>query len=416
MGRCRGTFACCFAVLLLAGCNSAGGGASEKVVNGRGGANPSEPIQRLLQERARRLLAGDIAGYLAGLGPQARGFEEPIARVALSLPFEKIDMTVNEATISDDGTKFRGASVHLIYKFKELPEDNPFRVRFLYDIDRQQDGSWVVVRSVFDRRQGIPPPPPLWPTGPVEITRSPHFLVMNRPGVPKVAEATALAEKGYTQLLPRLPLVTDPRALLVLAKDDDEFVASSGTRGGVAQQQSECIPVPATALCRPEERLVLADLPATLGVAGATGETTASPEGVFQHELAHLALSRFTRSCTNRWVVEGGAMLLAGERRVSEWRALLPKLDSTGLNPLSYGFANAAVSYLVESFGAAKFFDFYQNFKSLPEQECSGNVANVRSRLDERLLRSYYRFGVEDLEGFTRDYIRKALAAAPSTP
>jgi len=408
-------------LVIAAGC---GDSQSREDALGRGRpatASPNEPIQVLLRERAKRLLAGDVDGYLAPLGAEAAAFEGPIARVAVTLPLDRIDMTVNEANISDDGTKFRQASVWLTYNFKDLPADNPFRVRFLNDIDRQQDGTWVITKSKFDNRLNIPPPPPLWPKGPVEITRSPHFLVMARPGVPRVAEATALAEKAYDALLPKLPLETDGHALLVLARDGKEFVENYGPKEATAVNQSLCSPVPGSTdtLCRPEERLVMADLSdiLTIGVVKKQGtENTGSPDGVFQHELAHLALSRFTRECTTLWVAEGAAMLLAGERRTDEWKLRVGsgQLNDLRLNakPFSYGFANAAVLYLVETFSAEKFFDFYQNFKNLPlpTQECSGAVRDVRSQNDERLLRRYYRFGVEDLEGFTRDYIRKAVA------
>jgi len=409
--------------VFTAGC---GGDKSPADAPGRGKpatANPNEPIQAMLRERAKRLLAGDVNGYLAPLGPEALAFEGPIARIAATLPLNRIDMTIHEANISSDGAKFRGASVWLTYNYRELAADNPFRVRFLYDMDRQQDGSWIITMSKFDRRSGVPPPPALWPTGPVEITRSPHFLVMARPGVPRVAEATALAEKGRAQLVPKLPLETDERSLLVLAKDTKEFVDNYGPEDATALQRDFCSLVPGNdqRLCRPEERLVMANLTDTLAtgvVKLENAENTGTPQEVFQHELSHLALSRFTRPCTNRWVVEGTATVLADERWTDEWKFRVSpkgKLDQLPLNsnPLSYGFANAAVLYLVETFGAARFFDFYQNFKDLPVdvKGCSGQVTDVRSQLDERLLRRYYRFGVEDLEGFARGYIRKAVGA-----
>lgn len=394
--------------VLSAGCGSH---QSPEDALGRGKpatASPNEPVQALLRDRAQRLLAGDVDGYLAHLSPSARSFEEPIARVAVTLPLGKIDMSLNEATISDDGSKFRGASVWLTYAFKELPDDNPFRLRLLYDIDRQQDGSWIITSSKFDNRPFVPPPPALWPRGPVEITRSTHFLVMARPGVPKVAEATAQAEKAYAELHPKLPFAIDERALLVLAKDAHESVENNGP--DVAFENSFCNPVPGGDVCRQEERVVMVNLFAVLNPGPVSQENVGTTDGIFQHELAHLALSHFTRPCTTDWVVEGGAMELAGERRTDEWKKLAQVgLDQTSLVEGGYGFANAAVLYLVATFGASKFFDFYQNFKNLPQ--CTTAERDVRSKLDERLLRRYYRFGVDDLAVFTRDYIRKAVGA-----
>ncbi len=385
-------------------------------------ANPRRPVQLMLRERAKRLLAGDVEGYLAALSPEARAFEEPIARVAVTLPLSKIDLTVGEATISDDGSSFRNASVTMQYSFKELPADNPFRLRFLYDIERRQEG-WVVTKSQFILPPDAPPPPPLWPFGPVEITRSPHFLVMARPGVSSVAEITDQAEKAYAELRPRLTLTPDDRLLLVLATDRKEYMDNYGDEGSVALARHPFI-VTAGHPARPEERLAMANLQALSEVGEVKLEQSlrpVQPDEVFRHELAHLALSRFTRPCTNGWVAEGGAMLLAEEHAVrsAEWRAIVAADELAGLRlnpnepPLDYAFAYAAALYLVEKGGSEKFFDFYQNFKNLPEPTllCSGQVGTVRSRLDERLLRRYYRIGVEDLEGFTREYIRKAAPA-----
>ncbi len=40
-------------------------------------ADPREPVQEMLQERARRLTAGDVEGYLRPMTPEARAVEEP---------------------------------------------------------------------------------------------------------------------------------------------------------------------------------------------------------------------------------------------------------------------------------------------------------------------------------------------------
>jgi len=403
------------AVLLVGSCR--GSTQTVKDAEGQGVvANPNRPVQLLLRERADKLSTGDVEGYLAALSPPARAFEEPIAKVAVTLPVTRFDLSVGEATISDDGNHFRNASVTLTYWYKELPADNAFRVRLLYDLDRQSAG-WVVTKSQFDRRPFVPPPPELWPFGPVGFTRSPHFLVMARPGTRGVPEMAAVAEKAYAGLVPTLPVASDDRVLLVVAGNRKEYLDNAGDPTSVALAPFALVPA-GGGLLRPEERRVFADLTALLAPGRLPLDNSPDPiepETVFRHELAHLALSRFTRACTSDWVVEGAAMQLAGEHRSDQWKALASggKLDGAVLNsvPPNYALADAAVDYLVQTGGAAKFLDFYRNFKNLPEQGCSGQVGNVRSRVDERLLRRYYRFGVTDLEGFARDYIRKAVAA-----
>lgn len=410
--RIRGVGLSLISALFLAGCGGSPVPVTEPRAQG-GAAAPNRPVQDLLRDRAAKLDGRDVEGYLAALSPAARGFEEPLVRRALELPVGRFDMTLGRATISDDGSHFRDAEVTLEYRYAELPADNPFRLHLLYDLDRQPSG-WVVTRAQFDRRPGVAPPPELWPSGPVAFTRSPHFLVMARPGTRGVAQLTAAAEHAYTDLVPALPLPSDERILLVLAADPREYADNFGDARSLAYAPFE--------LGRggPEERRIVADaaglvVPGTVALPDSPDPLV--PDALFRHELAHLALARYTRGCTSDWVAEGGAMELAGERRTDRWKALVKggTLDRLALDPVpparaDYAFVNAAAGYLVDTYGRATFLDFYRNFKNLPESGCSGQVANVRSASDERLLRRYYRFGVTELEDRAREYMRRAAA------
>lgn len=413
VGRIRGVGVIVAAAILMSAC----GGPEQLVRDAEGqglAANPSRPVQQLLRDRAAKLNSGDVDAYLAPLSPAARAFEEPVARRALALPVSRFDMALGAATISDDGDHFRDAAVTLEYRYKELPDDNPFRLHLLYDFDHQPNG-WVVTKAQFDSRPAYPPPPELWPSGPVTFTRSPHFLVMARPGARGVAELTATAEKEYADLAPALPVPSDDRVLLVLAADTKEYADNYGDPRSLAYAPFELGRNGAA------ERRIVANAAGLLAPGSVKLDNSpdpVAPDAVFRHELAHLALARYTRGCTSDWVAEGGAMVLAAERRSDRWKALAQggKLDGLALDPVppataDYAFVNAAVAYLVGTYGQPKFVEFYRNFKALPDEGCSGRVANVRSASDERLLRRYYRFGVTDLEGYTRDFIRKAVAA-----
>lgn len=386
-----------------------------KDAEGTGGAAPSphSPVESLLRQQSDKFNAGDIEGYLAPFAPAARAFEEPIIRRVAALPLARIDLSIAGGTISDDGNHFTGAVVILRYLYKELPADNPFRFAFAYDLDRQPQG-WVIAKAKIAVGPQIPPPPPIALDKPVEFTRTPHLLVMSEPGVPGVEGFAADAETAYTELLPKLPLETDKRALLVLARDTKEYESYGGS--GAAQTSVWYVSGPAYPT-RPEGRFVFADLEAVTDA----GKPSTLPDGlvvppatVFRHELAHLALSRFDRPCTPAWVAEAGAMLLASEDRSPQWKGMVARdeLDKVILDApaVNYPFADAAVLVLVAKADTATFYRYFQNFKNLPE--CRQEVPpNVRSALDERLLRRYYRFGVADLEAATRDYIRKAVAA-----
>lgn len=383
--------------------------------------NVREPIQQMLRERAMALREGNVEGYLQGLSPEARAFEAPIAERALTVPLEEIDLTIGGAVISDDGTEFRNARIDFDYRYTGLPDDNLFRFGLLYDLERRDD-AWVVTSSEFNPDADAPPPP--WATGEVELAESEHFLAMMRPGLGRIDEALALAETARQRLVAKLTLEPDPRHLILLAGDEEQYAGMTGgnAEGSVAvahvvHRESAAYPL------RPENREMAANLELVFDQQEVPVRHEARPEAfpveVFEHELAHLALSRFTRPSTPGWVIEGGAMLLSGEQRTGEWAeardtgvlngvSLANMLDGADMGPLQYGYANAAVLYLVETHGEETFFEFYRNFKEFSDDRATPMLAETRSAGAERLLRRYYRFGVEELDGFTRAYIRRA--------
>lgn len=377
--------------------------------------NVRAPIQQMLRERAMALRNGDVEGYLQGLSPEARAFEAPIAERALTVPLEEIDLTIGDALISDDGNEFRNASVAFIFRYKGLPDDNIFRFHFLYDIDRRADG-WVVTKSQINAEAIYPPP---WATGPVELAESEHFLAMSRPGLDRVERVLTLAEDARERLVAKLTLEPDARHLVLLAADEEQYTEMTGGDPGSVALASNIFQASAAYPLRPENRQMAANLDLLLDKESVPVQHEAQPEAfpveVFEHELAHLALMRFDRPATPAWVSEGGAMLLAGERNSGEWTelretgalddmSLTAMFDGAQMGVLEYGYANAAVLYLVETYGEETFFEFYQNFKEFDVM----NEAGIRSAGVERLLRRYYRFGVEELDGFTRAYIRRA--------
>ena len=395
-------------------------------------ANVREPIQQMLRERAMALREGNVEGYLQGLSPEARAFEAPIAERALTVPLEEIDLIVGEAVISDDGTKFRDANVDFIYRYRGLPDDNIFRFRFIYDMEKLDDG-WTVTNSRLgasdpeddgeeddDEMDDEELPTAPWVTGPVELAESEHFLAMMRPGLDRVDAALELAEGARERLVAKLTLEPDPRHLLLLAADGAQYVEMTGGDGNSVALSSFLYRGTAAYPPRPENRLMAANLEQVFdGQVPVRHKTRpeAFPVEVFEHELAHLALSRFDRFSTPGWVTEGGAMLLSGERRTEEWAVLRAgaldamtlgdMLDGSDIGALEYGYANAAVLYLVETHGEETFFEFYRNFKEFDGQD-EFRLLETRSAGAERLLRRYYRFGVEELDGFTRAYIRRA--------
>lgn len=384
-------------------------------------ASPRRPVQIMLRARADKLLEGDVEGYLAPMTAEARAFEEPWAREVVKLPLSQIDLTIDEATISLDGKRFTGAEITFSYRYKPLPKDNPFKMALTYNLELR-DGQWIVTGSSFAEGST----PPLWAIGNAVVGDSPHFMVLSRPDTPRVPELIEKAEAGLARLLPKLTLEADKKFLLVLPRDGNDYEVLVGEQDSLAAASVNYRGQP----IRPEDRFLIVNVRYMFDRTKRSIEEDkrpVTPEQVFQHELAHAALSRFTRPCTPGWVAEGAATWLADEVRLDEWEEMAklgllepPPLESMGTAeadgtrpPVDYPTANAATLALVERFGAAKFLDFYQNFKELdPPPVCKGRTGRTeRSTLSDRLVRRYYGIDLAGLDVMTKEYMAKAVEA-----
>lgn len=439
--------------LVAAGCAKITGDSTEEAAS-RG---PRQAVDAMLRQRAKALTAGDVEAYLAPMTAEARAVEEPIARGSSAVPLADVSLLMDEADFNDAGTAVSAARIDFIYRYKDLPDDNLFRFRLVYDLERR-DGAWMITTSRHDERKT---PLPIWARGPVTVASSAHFLALHRPGTTRVEESLGLAEDARGKLLDGLTLQPDERHLLLLAKDRADYEDLTGAGAGASLAMTSYIfrssrghPTRAEArqmvvnleavLANPENK---ADLGADHGSRfGGGGRDDGRDEGiampdelarqledelvpaqVFQHELAHLALSRVSRESTTGWVLEGGAMLLADERRIGSWRlgqlfGIYDRVSFADLSEMgnlngaiSYAYANAAVSYLVETFGEKKFWNFYRDFK---EYEPSGSMQahpleELRADATHRLLRRIYDMNEEQLDDKTREYIASAVQAVP---
>lgn len=436
------------AVALLASCGRTG--STDDPAGKASGPDIRQDVEATLQQRARRLTAGDVEGYLAPLTPEARAAEEPIARGSTTVPLAEVNLIMDEVDFNDARTAASGARVDFIFRYKDLPEDNLFRFRLTYDLELRE-GSWVVTRSQY-RKADLP----MWATGPVEVASSPHFLALHRPGVGRIDESLQLAEAARVDLLKNLTFEPEARHLLLLAKDQVEYTELVGEEvAGSLALTSYTIRATAGHPARAENRQMAVNLQAVLTRQGKKvdlGEGHASkfggameedhagrprpggdqkveeldPRQVFQHELGHLGLTGVTRKATTGWVIEGGAMLLSGERRMAAWRlgqaaGIWDQMSFAELSSqanlftgFEYAYANAAVSYLVETFGVKTFWNFYRDFKEYDSSTASSSgqvhpLEEIRADATHRLLRRIYNLNESQLDQKTREYIQRAI-------
>lgn len=367
-------------------------------------------VRALFDRRASQLVTGDVGGYLEVVAPAARPVEEAVARGAAAVPLATVRILFNVLEQHGGTTSHRGVAATYVFTYRGVPEDNRFSFRLLVDLEEKPQG-WVVTSAqpLGDL--------PYWATGPVEVTTSPHFLVLSRPGVAGVGDVVAVAEESRAQLLSRLTVEPDAVHVMIVVAEGTELARLQGSEPQPGASLVAFSEYSTTGAGPPESRQMAVDVRAV-----APGETAVSEDRrevtavqLLQHELAHLALARYATPTRPDWVVEGAAMFLAEERREANWRdpafqARAVSLSFTELNSLEdlpadlYAYVNATVLFLVERFGAQAFWDFYRAFT---EADTSASpAATARSLVAQH-------FGLDEaaLGAATVAWIRGALGS-----
>lgn len=335
----------------------------------------------MLTRRASSLERGDAEGFLQPLAEEARRAEQPIADGADQVPLAGVEFSIAEANQASK-TSFPGLELDLVYRYDRLSPDNVFRIPLRYDVERV-GGRWEILTSRLAADATLP----VWATASIDTATSDHFLALYPPGLdpgPSLSEA----EDARSRLEPKLDFSLDTVHLILLARDRAEYESMSAQASPVsAVAQAETIFAISRTRIAAEGRLIVVNLQ-RIGDSGAV-ET-------LQHELGHLALAVHTRPFTPAWVGESAAMYLADTRPTSAWRQgassgrfdslsftqLTPRLslgqhDASGASAsFEYAYSAAAAWYLVETFGAAKFWDFYRSYSEIPAAEVHTRISN----------------------------------------
>jgi len=393
--------------------------------------NSLEQVRAMLRDRALKLTHGDVESFLRVDTPEGRVLEEPLARGTRQVPLADVHITVEPLRTMDvSGSSFKDILTTFVYNYKDLAADNHFEFIYLSTIERQGT-SWLVTGARLKPQEPRYDPrlnPPIWATGPVKVDRSGHFLTLYRPDLRNERNVVALAELARARLAPKVLLDFDSNHLLLLAADGKQYGEMSGdtklaTSLGAAFFYFTGDPV--SGLQLPADRYMVIDTTAVLTSAGTPLHgVERSPTEILQHELGHLALFRYMTPDTPTWVNEGGAMFLADERRQSEWRGLVANNFEgqtikmfedeweRGVEPLpanEYPYSNAAVLAMVEKLGPKQWFDSFKGYKFV--RDYRGGLQQAKDKPTEIILQRFYKFGREDLDVLTRDYIRRAVGA-----
>jgi len=316
--------------------------------------------------------------------------------------------------------------ISFIFRYEGLPADNIFALPLRYDF-----ADSPVLRITASRLEDGANLP-IWATGPIEILRSPNFLSLHRPGLRRAAQALEQAEKARSQLEGKITFPLESGYVLLMARDRAEYESFSN-RGSpvsaIAQAETSFEVKPDS--IRVLSRQIVVNLQ-KLFEEGDADET-------FRHELAHLALATLTRPFTPAWVSESAAMYMAGTRPRGAWKeglrtgrfdkmtfgALATKASLGGGDPTGeaatyeYAYSAAAAWYLVETFGAEKYFEFYKSYSDYPARDLyarlpDARVANdseevfgtIAGELTPAALRGAFGLSDSDLDQRVRTWIR----------
>lgn len=276
------------------------------------------------------------------------------------------------------GNVLRNRRVELTYTYEGLPADNEFRLPLRYDFDRTAQG-WIVAGA----RVQVGAQLPAWASGPTLFERTEHFLALYRPELDTPSRVLTDAEQARTQLGNKLPFPLDDAYLLLIAGDETQYRAMAGTTLGpvspIAQVETSYEVTPHAIRVLARQMVINRE---KLYESGQTLET-------LRHELGHFLLAGVTRPFTPAWVSEAAAMYLAGTRPADIWRNSVAagKFQGISINRLTrasslgehgvsregtsleYAYSAAAGWYLIETYGAQRFWDFYASYADLPAGE-----------------------------------------------
>ncbi|HEX2052546.1 MAG TPA: hypothetical protein VHJ78_02315 [Actinomycetota bacterium] len=354
-------------LLLLSGCTAPGSIVRRPDV--------AERLAAFLDERVDRLARKDVQGFLGSASQQAQKIERPIAIGAVAVPVTGLAFRPNQRSLRQREETLQGIHVDLVYHYEGLPADNAFRIPLVYDF-AEVDGAWTVVNAAVRPGGSLP----VWASGPIQSRQSEHFLALFRPELNDPDRILREAEQARAQLDGKITFPLEARYVLLLARDDAEYrTMSSATLGpvsAIAQVETSYEVTPDTIRVLSRQMVINSQ---KLHQDGTALET-------LRHELGHLAVAQYTRPFTPAWVSESAAMFLAGTRPESIWRNGLRRNRFEGITierltraanlgehessregaSLEYAYSAAAAWYLVENFGAERYWEFYRAYAAVP--------------------------------------------------
>jgi len=422
---------------------NATGLASVAVTSAAGGAPPPtatptaeqaalRELENLLERQAKALLTGDLTAYLATFAEGLRQDQQTIFERSRKMPLSDYHLSVSPSAVLTfpdlEQGRVSDIAVFVRYRLRGVPEDNPFEHTLRATFERR-NGEWII--SAYETEK----PPPFWWSGDIVAQETPHFLIITRPdagdALTSVAQECEQAYRG----IQAAGLAPEERLVAYLTTTQEDFTAQTGMGSrtlGAALSRYELAGEQIQALGRAFyiNGEAFTDQPDDGGPFGRLA--------TIRHELVHLALARESRPFTPIWLVEGAAMHYAGQLSPDFRRRLVAdgRLDSLSLERLTgadslgaydllgqsvgyeYIFSGETVRYLIDTYGADSFREFYRSFSRVPLERVieelplfsvgfGSQFGNLSRKVTPEALMSAYGVTIADLDAAVKLRLRE---------
>lgn len=319
-------------------------------------ADPLAAAQLLLDVRSQAIRSGDRNAFLSTLDPQAAAAFRAAQTTSFdgwrSVPLASYRLEARTADTGDLSTGLRakyGADVFLPetrQRYRLTDYDDRDEVESLWLTFVKRGTAWYVGADADLEPLGLQSARQLWETGPVQVSKTAHFLVMNHPAQAARAKALAgIAEDAIGQLTKawdqpwsqRIPLilpgsVAELERLLQSTIDLTKFVAFVDY--GTVRDDGWAATAP---------RIFIQDAELSRFDRGFQLQT-------LTHELSHGAGAVVAGPLIPTWVHEGLADWIGTGRRLTEKRP-----SGAGPRaPRDYEFSAGSQASIVRSYASAR--------------------------------------------------------------
>jgi hypothetical protein len=357
-----------------------------------GAANAQTEAAQLLQQINDALAQRDREGYVEAFAPELQAVQGEVFDRLAALPVENIawDAAAGpDATLNADGSMLNNYSIEVQYQIEDVDPNNPFVSTLVAQLT-QVDGRWTI--AALEGEQ------PFWLYGPATAQRTDAFWIFARPGMDAdLGTIEREAQQALAEVERALPNRAQATNVMFVTATDDEFEALTGRSGaqflGVATARFDV---------RADD-IMTTNRSFFLNGAAFGSNTTQDRQRTITHELTHLVLADTTMPYTPAWLSEGAAMFVSSDlptdtlqraqqaggfdtiniASLSSQTSFGGAVGATGdQTSLEYAYSAFLATYLIDTYGADRFWALYDSFDDVPVRDVRAALAAANGDFD----------------------------------